>query len=58
MVDHVKLQTELLCGRMFTQQELQEIQDTIRLFSKLSQTELAKTICEMLSWLRRTGNIN
>lgn len=54
-MDHVETRTELLCGRIFTQQELQEIQDIIRLFSKLSQTELAKTICEMLSWVAPNG---
>lgn len=55
MVDPIETRTELLCGRFFTQQELQEIQDIIRLFSKLSQTELAKTICEMLSWVAPNG---
>ena len=55
MVDLVETRTELLCGRIFTQQELQEIQDIIRLFSKLSQTEIAKTICEMLSWFAPNG---
>jgi hypothetical protein len=51
----VEAHTELLCGRLFTHQELQEIQDTLRLFPKLSQTELAKTICEMLSWFAPNG---
>ncbi|MEX1029767.1 MAG: DUF4338 domain-containing protein [Paenibacillaceae bacterium] len=55
MADHIETQTELLCGRVFTQQELQEIQDIIRLFPRLSQTELAKTICEMLSWVAPNG---
>ena len=55
MADRSDGTTELLCGRMFTIQELQEIQDIIRLFPKLSQTELAKTICEMLSWVAPNG---
>lgn len=55
MIDHVETRTELLCGRIFTQQELKEIEDVIHLFSKLSQTELAKTICEMLSWFAPNG---
>lgn len=48
-------QKELLCGRIFTPQELQEAQDIVRLFPKLSRTELAKTICEMLSWVAPNG---
>lgn len=45
----------LLCGRYFTLQELLEIQETARLFPKLSRAELAKTICENLAWVTPTG---
>lgn len=46
---------KLLCGRVFTERELQDIREFIQLFPKLSQTELAKTICEMLSWVAPNG---
>lgn len=55
MANHIETRTELLCGRVFTLKELQEIQEIIRLFPKLSQTELAKTICEMLAWFAPNG---
>jgi len=45
----------LLSGRYFTAQELLEIKETIRLFPKLSRTELVKTICENLNWVTPTG---
>ena len=47
--------TELLCGRMFTPEELQEIREIVRLFPKLSLTELALTVCESLSWFSPNG---
>lgn len=46
---------ELICGRMFTLEELEEIREIVRLFPKLSQTELALTICESLSWFGPNG---
>lgn len=46
---------ELLCGRMFTPEELQEIREIVRLFPKLSLTELALTVCETLSWFSPNG---
>jgi hypothetical protein len=45
----------LLCGRYFTLQELLEIQETARLFPKLSRAELANTICENLEWVTPKG---
>lgn len=45
----------LLCGRYFTLQELLEIQETARMFSKLSRAELANTLCENLDWVTPTG---
>ena len=45
----------LLCGRYFTVQELQEVRETVRMFPKLSRAELAKTLCENLSWMTPTG---
>ena len=45
----------LLCGRYFTLQELLEIQETARLFPKLSRAELANTLCENLDWVTPKG---
>jgi len=45
----------LLNGRYFTLQELLEIQETVRMFPKLSRAELAKTICENLEWVTPVG---
>jgi len=36
------------CGREVTGQELDEIQETVRLFPSLSRSELTATICEHL----------
>lgn len=45
----------LLSGRYFTEQEIYEIQETVRMFSRLSRTELVNTICENLKWVTPTG---
>lgn len=45
----------LLCGREFTQKELDEIIETIKLFNNLSRTELALTICDHLEWYTPNG---
>jgi hypothetical protein len=47
--------TVLISGRVFTTQELQEIEETVRLFPRLSRKELAKTICEHLWWVTPNG---
>jgi hypothetical protein len=44
-----------LSGRYFTSQEIAEIQNTVRLFSKLSWMELIQTICEHLKWTTPAG---
>jgi len=46
----------LLSGREFTQKELELIKETVNMFSNLSRTELAYTICEHLEWYTATGN--
>jgi len=43
------------CGREISSQELDEIQETVRLFPSLSRWELAATICEHLEWLTASG---
>ena len=45
----------LLCGREFTFQELEDIRETVRMFSSLSRKELAYTICEHLEWVSPNG---
>lgn len=43
------------CGRKFTNQEIEEIAETIKTFPNLSQTTLTETICEHLKWFTATG---
>jgi hypothetical protein len=45
----------LVSGRYFTEQELQDVKETIRMFPKLSLTELANTVCENLDWVTPNG---
>jgi len=45
----------LLGGRSFTSQEIREIQETVRVFSRLSWHELLQTICEHLEWVTPAG---
>jgi hypothetical protein len=44
------------CGRRFTQQEIEQIRETVNLFPKLSRKELAQTICEHLEWFTASGS--
>jgi len=46
----------LLCGREFTEEELDEVVETVEIFRNLSRTELAITICEHLGWYTPAGN--
>ena len=43
------------CGREITDQELDLILETVEMFPKLSQTDLAETICEHLGWHTASG---
>jgi len=45
----------LISGRMFTAEELRDIIETVHMFPNLSRLELAKTICEGLSWNAPNG---
>jgi hypothetical protein len=45
----------LLNGRLFTRDELNHIREVIRLFPRLSQKELAHTLCETLEWYGPNG---
>ena len=44
------------CGRPITHQEINEIQETVSLFSNLSRKELTQTICEHLNWHTAAGD--
>ena len=45
----------LQSGREISRQELDEIQETVGIFPRLSRTELAATICEHLGWITASG---
>jgi len=42
-------------GRRFTRKQLARVQETVERFPKLSRTELARTLCEHLSWTTPNG---
>jgi hypothetical protein len=44
-----------LSGRDFSAQEIQDIQETVRVYWRLSWTELLQTICEHLDWVTPAG---
>lgn len=44
-----------LCGRYFTAEEIEQIRETVRVFSPLSWYELVQTICEHLDWVTPAG---
>ncbi len=44
------------CGRDITSQELESIQETVKLCSGLSRSELAETLCEHLGWVTASGS--
>ena len=44
-------------GYRFTGQELTLIQEIIRTCDGLSRMELARTVCELLGWKRRTAKL-
>lgn len=44
-----------LSGRMFTNEELEDVKYIVRRFAHLTRNELAKTICEGLSWETHKG---
>lgn len=48
--------TILLFGRDFTELDFWIVKETVRRFPRLSQTELAHTICENLQWFAPNGN--
>ena len=54
---HQQVESHLVqCGREISVPELEEIRETVRLFGRLSRSELAMTVCEHLGWYSVTGN--
>lgn len=50
-------ESELLSGRTFTKEELEDIKYIVHQFSHLSRNELAHTICEGLEWFAPNGKL-
>ena len=44
------------CGRQIKTEELKQIRDTVETFWRLSQKELAQTVCEHLGWHTVSGS--
>lgn len=45
----------LLCGREFTEEEIEDIKYIVQTFSKFTRAELANTVCENLDWVDAKG---
>lgn len=45
------------CGRRFASDEVELITGVVQRFGKLSRTELAATVCELLDWRRGSGGL-
>ena len=43
------------CGRKISTEEIEQIQEVVSTFCRLSRTELAKTVCEHLNWHTVSG---
>jgi len=43
------------CGRKLSSEELAQICETVKTFSRLSRNELVHTICEHLNWYTASG---
>ncbi|MBS4008401.1 MAG: DUF4338 domain-containing protein [Clostridium sp.] len=56
MADTSNKNTILLFGRDFTELDLWIVKETVRRYPRLSQNELAHTICENLKWFAPNGN--
>ena len=51
------ISSEMFCGQVVSKDELNEIDEIVATFPKLSRAELANTICEIFSWKRPTGKL-
>ena len=50
-------ETVSFCGRVLTASELNLVRQIIADFPRLSQAELAYTICELMEWRRPNGKL-
>ena len=50
-----EIRSLVVSGRAFSGAEVEQIQETVRVFSKLSRWELAQTLCEHLGWVTAKG---
>ena len=46
----------VLSGRAFSAREVEQTEETVRVFSKLGRFELAQTLCEHLGWVNAKGD--
>ena len=51
------IKSVVFCGRRFAPREIRLIAEVVDTFSGLSRLELAQTVCELLSWRRRSGGL-
>ena len=51
------LPSTTISGRRFTRKQLSQVQETVRIFPKLSRKELALTLCEHLNWENPAGKL-
>jgi hypothetical protein len=52
-----ELSSEKFCGRMFSTDEIVEINEIIGSCNGISRTELANTVCELFEWKRANGKL-
>ena len=51
------LPSTTISGRRFTRKQLNQIQETVKMFPNLSRKELALTLCEHLNWENPAGKL-
>jgi hypothetical protein len=49
------IQSRAFSGRMFTKEEIELIKEVTATYTKLSQAELANTVCELIGWTQLNG---
>src|SRR5260370_1633339 len=57
MVQKVKTVPVVFCGRRFSAAEIELVREVVADFGRLSLTEMARTICELLEWKRPNGRL-
>ncbi len=54
---HTARDQQKFCGREFTGEEVSLIQEVVETCGRISRTELAHTVCELLDWKRANGGL-